>query len=165
MVVGRVLAPFGVLGWVKVEVYGQDFALLLDRPHWDIRRKAAGAWQSMPVVDAKVHGALLRVQFDGFSDRDAAGALRGAEIGIPGKDLPAAAENEVFVSELAGLRVVNREGVVLGNVDVVDDFGAHPVLRVVDAEGKSRLIPFVTAYVDQVDLVAASITVDWQADY
>jgi 16S rRNA processing protein RimM len=36
-----------------------------------------------------------------------------------------------------------------------------------EAEGKAqeRMIPFVAAYVDQVDLPARRITVDWQPDY
>jgi 16S rRNA processing protein RimM len=46
----------------------------------------------------------------------------------------------------------------------VQDFGAHPVLRVA-GDGKARLIPFVAAYVDGVDLAAGRIDVDWQKDY
>jgi 16S rRNA processing protein RimM len=36
-----------------------------------------------------------------------------------------------------------------------------------DADGKpqERLIPFVSAFVDGVDLAARRITVDWQPDY
>ena len=36
-----------------------------------------------------------------------------------------------------------------------------------EEEGKAqeRMIPFVAAYVDGVDLPARRITVDWQADY
>ena len=35
----------------------------------------------------------------------------------------------------------------------------------VNGQPQERLIPFVSAYVDQVDLAARKITVDWQADY
>jgi 16S rRNA processing protein RimM len=36
-----------------------------------------------------------------------------------------------------------------------------------DLDGKraERMIPFVSAYVDDVDLAARKILVDWQADY
>jgi 16S rRNA processing protein RimM len=49
--------------------------------------------------------------------------------------------------------------------------GPHCVLRVKPAgadEGDlsaERLIPFVDAYVDTVDLTGRRITVDWEADY
>ena len=34
-----------------------------------------------------------------------------------------------------------------------------------DGKAKERMIPFVNAYIDQVDLPARRITADWQADY
>jgi len=48
----------------------------------------------------------------------------------------------------------------------VQDFGAHPLLRVVPEDGaREHLIPFVPAHVEAVDLAARRIDVDWQADY
>jgi 16S rRNA processing protein RimM len=35
----------------------------------------------------------------------------------------------------------------------------------VDGKPQERMIPFVAAYVDGVDLAARRITVDWQPDY
>jgi 16S rRNA processing protein RimM len=71
---------------------------------------------------------------------------------------------------LIGLAVINREGVVLGEVVEVQDFGAQPLLRIVSAGGDGlrrveRLIPYVPVYVERVDLAARRIDVDWQADY
>ena len=46
--------------------------------------------------------------------------------------------------------------------------GPHSVLCLEYAEGDKqleRMIPFVSVYVDQVDLLARRITVDWQPDY
>ena len=34
-----------------------------------------------------------------------------------------------------------------------------------DGKAQERMLPFVAAYVDGVDLQARRITVDWQADY
>jgi 16S rRNA processing protein RimM len=84
---------------------------------------------------------------------------------VPRAALPAAADNEIYWADLVGLAVVNREGVALGEVREVADFGAHPMLRVVDAGGVERLIPFVVAYVDSVDVAARRVDVDWQPDY
>ena len=93
-------------------------------------------------------------------------AWRGALIGVPRSELPAAAEGEVYLADLVGLDVVNREGQALGVVVAVDDFGAHPVLRVrADGGGRERLIPFVAAHVDEVDLASKRIGVDWGGDF
>jgi 16S rRNA processing protein RimM len=34
-----------------------------------------------------------------------------------------------------------------------------------DGKNKERMIPFVSVYIDAVDLVAKRITADWQADF
>jgi 16S rRNA processing protein RimM len=70
--------------------------------------------------------------------------------------------------DLIGLQVVNREGLVLGEVRELMATGPQTVLVVgYEEAGKpaERMIPFVSAYVDQVDLAARRITVDWQPDY
>ena len=74
---------------------------------------------------------------------------------------------EIYWADLVGVAVVNREGVALGKVVAVQEYGAHPVMRVAPgpAEARSeRLIPFVAAHVDEVDLPARRMVVDWQAD-
>jgi 16S rRNA processing protein RimM len=63
--------------------------------------------------------------------------------------------------------------VLLGQVQDLIDTGPHCVLRVrrpdAAADAKpdeaERLIPFVSAYVDQVDLPGRRIVVDWGLDY
>ena len=76
---------------------------------------------------------------------------------------------EVYWADLVGLAVVNRQGDTLGTVAAVQDFGAHPVLRVRNEqmrdEGPPILIPFVEAFVDAVDLDGGRIDVDWGKDY
>jgi len=101
----------------------------------------------------------------GLADREAAARLSGADIGVPRGALPAAGENEFYWADLVGLAVVNRQGVKLGSVAAVEDFGAHPLLRVTDDAGVARLIPFVAAYIDGVDMAQRRIDVDWQPDY
>ena len=168
---GRVIAPYGVKGWLKVHAYTDDRATLLDYPAWWIRpragsAKAAGGWREFAIEASREHGAALIAQLAGIGDREAAAALKGADIGVPRAALPEADENEIYYSDLVGLTVMNRQGVPLGRVASVQDFGAHPVLCVTGAAGTAeRMIPFVGAYVDGVDVAAGRIDVDWQLDY
>ena len=67
--------------------------------------------------------------------------LSGADIGVPRAALPAAGENEFYWADLVGLAVVNRQGVMLGNVAAVEDFGAHPILRVAGDDGCAAAHP------------------------
>ena len=65
------------------------------------------------------------------------------------------------------MAVSNRAGVTLGSVVGLLDNGAQSILRVAPAagDGAELLIPFVSAYVDDVDLGARRIAVDWGVDY
>jgi 16S rRNA processing protein RimM len=69
---------------------------------------------------------------------------------------------------LIGLQVINREQENLGTVKELLSTGPQTVL-VIDAvqDGKpiERMIPFVSAYVDDVSLPTKTIRVDWQLDY
>jgi 16S rRNA processing protein RimM len=88
----------------------------------------------------------------------------GGDVGVARSALPAAADDEVYWADLVGLAVWNRQGEKLGTVTAVQEFGAHPVLLVAHDEG-TRLIPFVEAHVDSVDLASGRIEVDWGKDY
>ena len=100
------------------------------------------------------------------SDRTAAEALRGARIFIARSEFPAPADDEFYWADLIGLEVVNREGAALGAVVGLIDTGPHSVLRIEPAGGGEEvLVPFVSAYVDSVDVPARRIVVDWGLDY
>ena len=158
---GRVAAPFGVRGWLKVHAFTENLDGLLDYPVWWLGRN--GAWQAHRVLEGSVHGKLLTVQLEGVADRSAAEALKGTEIAVPRSELPLPEENEFYWNELIGLNVVNTAGVELGKVDSLLQTGANDVL-VVKGE-RERLIPFVKQVVLEVDKAAAVIRVDWGADY
>jgi len=140
---------------------------LLEFKAWWLRRRE-GTWMPHTLVEGRQHGATLLACLTGMPDREVAALWSGAEIGVPREELPAPPEGEMYWADLIGLAVVNREGVALGTVEAVDEFGAHPVLRVADAGAdpvRKRLIPFVEALVDSVDRAARRITVDWQPEY
>lgn len=158
---GRIAAPFGVKGWVKVQLFCEDPASLLDLDAWRVGR--AEKQRDYPVEAAQDHGGGLVAKFAGIDERDAAFALRGLEISIPRSELPAPAEGEYFWSDLIGLAVVNKEGVVLGKIDSLMETGAHDVMVVKGA--REHLIPFVAQFVGEVDLAGGKLEVDWGEDF
>ncbi len=159
---GRVTAPFGVKGWIKVYALTAQPGNLCDYEAWWLRRD--GGWCETKVVAAKVHGKMLVVQLAGINDREAAAALKGIEIGVPREQLPAAAKNEFYWADLIGLKVVNAAQQEFGRVVRIMQTGANDVLVVADDAGEI-LIPFIAGAVRQVDLAAGVIAVDWGRDY
>jgi 16S rRNA processing protein RimM len=110
-----------------------------------------------------VRGTLLAVALACGESRAAPSSLRRTERGVPRHSLPDAGEGAYYQADLAGMRMVNREGVVLGVLEDFIESGAHPIARVVDDAGAQRLIPWVDAYIDGVDVDARRIDVDWPA--
>lgn len=163
---GRIAGPFGVKGWLKVLPSTSAPDALLSYPQWWVRRRGDGSrWQATRLDTGRTHGNTLIVQLAGFDNRELAAGYAGGEVGVLRDALPRPGADEVYVADLVGLAVVNRQGESLGRVAEVQEFGAHPVLRVVDDSGLTRLVPFVDAYVDAVEVAAGRIEVDWQKDY
>jgi 16S rRNA processing protein RimM len=168
VVMARVLAPYGVQGWLKARPFSEAPDALLHHRRWWLRDPGSAQWREVEPVDCRMHSGLVLAQIAGIDAREQALALRGAEIGVPRAALPAPGDGEVYWADLVGMAVVNRAGVALGRVVEVQEFGAHPVLRVAPGqdEGRAeRLIPLVAAHVDRIDLPARRIEVDWQPDY
>jgi 16S rRNA processing protein RimM len=158
---GRILAPYGVRGWIKVRPQTESTDGLLGYRTWWLGKQ--GEWNSYQLLEGRVHGTDVVARLEGVADRDRAAQLRGCDVAVPRSELPPAPEGEYYWADLIGLEVVNREGVRLGQVAEVFATGANDVL-VVRGE-RERLIPFVEAVVVDVDLEGALLTLDWGADY
>ena len=169
--VGRISGAWGVKGWIRVEPHASDPQALFSSKRWYLRPPEplppgpARAWPTLlRVVQAREQGPSVVAVVDGVGDRDAAQGLRGARVHVSRASFPTPAADEYYWVDLIGLSVVNRQGQALGEVEGLIETGAHDVLRVRHGEGE-RLIPFVDAYVDRVDLAARTIVVDWGLDY
>jgi len=159
---GRIAAPYGVMGWVRVSAFTAEPENLLTYTPWYL--KMAGQWQPVEVLAGKEHGKGLVVQLAGCQDRDAAAALSGTDIGVYRSQLPAPEKDEYYWSDLVGLQVFTLEGGLLGIVDHLLETGANDVL-VIRGE-REHLVPFVSGQViNSVDLDAGAIVVDWDPDF
>lgn len=171
--VGRIADAWGIKGWFKVLPYSATPEALFSSKRWFLLPTERGAQTftgvaRLAIKEAKEHSDTVVATAHDVNDRSAAEALRGARIFVSRASFPTAADDEYYWVDLIGLDVVNREDVALGTVRELLSTGAQTVLVLEYPEdGKvcERMIPFVSAYVDDVDLKARRIRVDWQADY
>ncbi len=173
--VGRILGAWGVNGGIKVKPFAADPQALFSSKRWFLkppeapRPHGADAQAAIPsllrVLSAREQGDGVVATVQDLADRDAAEALKGARVFVPRSSFPTPDEDEYYWVDLIGLAVVNREGEALGTVVGLIETGPHCVLRVqaADAVEPERLIPFVAAYIDDVDLPARRIRADWDA--
>ena len=158
---GRVSAPFGVQGWIKLRTFTEAADGLADHSLWWMR--TPDGWKSVKVEDFAARPAATVAKLEGVDDRDAALALRGFEVAVTREALGEAEEGTIYWRDLIGLQVANLRGEPMGEVEVMFETGETSVL-VVKGE-RERMIPFVPEYVKAVDREARRITVDWEAEY
>lgn len=178
---GRIQDAWGIKGWVRILPHSADTSALIASSSWFLQppeaRFARGfsaftGCVGVSVAEVKPHTDGLVAQLDGVDDRNAAEALKGVRIYLPRSAFPATPEGEYYWVDLIGLDVFNREGVHLGVVRDLMPTGPTSVLvleytETVDGAEQTaeRMIPFVDAYIDDVDRAARRITADWQPDY
>jgi len=161
VVLGRVIAAFGVKGWIKVQPYTEVTAGLLDYPVWWIGRD--GEWIERALQEGAVHGKIVVAKLEGCDERKAAAALQGLEVAVPREQLPRSQPGEYYWVDLLGLEVRNLQGEAMGRVERLLETGANQVLVV--RGDRERLIPYVAAIVTAVDLAKREIVVDWGLDF
>jgi 16S rRNA processing protein RimM len=171
--VGRIADAWGIKGWFKVLPHSASPEALFSSKRWYLLPAEKGVKTFsgtllLRVREAKEHSGSVVASAHDVDDRSGAEALRGARIFIARSSFPTAGTDEYYWVDLIGLDVVNREGEALGRVKELMSTGPQTVL-VIEYPGEDkieeRMIPFVSAYVDSVDLPARRITVDWQMDY
>ncbi|WP_246167807.1 ribosome maturation factor RimM [Propionivibrio limicola] len=167
VVLGKVVAPYGLRGAVKVFPFADDAPSWAKLPYWWVGSDEASSseWQIKQLASCKVSGGVVVAQFEDVSDRNAAEAMQGRLVGVSRSELPKTGKDEYYWGDLIGLDVVNTQNQSLGKVLGLIETPANDVLRVGVDEGKERLLPFVATVVLDVDRESGRILVDWGVDW
>ncbi len=149
-VIGR---PHGVRGLLHVHSYTADPADLPSYgPFTDDRgRIFTLRWQSEGVAQVR---EMVAGQPVAVADRAVAETLVNTRLHVDRDRLPPPAEDEFYLADLVGLTALGPDGVELGQVGAVHDYGAGTSLEI-----GALLIPFTRACVPVVDIAAGRITV------
>jgi 16S rRNA processing protein RimM len=139
-----VAGAHGISGEVRLKLFTASPDNL--KPH--ARFEAGGRTLTLTSVRPGPQGAVAR--FAEVGDRTAAEALRGTLLTVPRGSLPALPEGEYYWHDLVGLKVVSPDGVPLGEVVAVENFGASDLLEIACADGTRVLVPLIPAAVVQV---------------
>ncbi len=156
LIVGQIVRPHGVRGEVVVDVRTDDpqerYAV------GSVLQTDPTAVGPLTVVESRPHQNRLLVTFDGIADRDAADGLRGVLLCVDSSSVPPSDDPDEFSDhELVGLRACTPAGDVLGEVVRIEHAPANDLLVLRRPDGGSALVPFVKAFVPDVDVAAGRI--------
>ncbi len=159
VLVGVITAAHGIRGEVKLRSFTAD-------------PNAIASYAPLETTaGAKLEILRMRAQKDGFiaslkgiTSRNAAEALKGAELLVPRDKLPEPTGGDIYVHDLIGLPVRLADGSLLGEIAAVANYGAGDLIDVkVEGRADTVLIPFAAQYVRSAD--AQGIVVDLPPGY
>lgn len=167
MKVGELKKPYGIKGWLWVFSETEDREAIFSYSPWWM--KTATGFRPLTVVQWRKQGSGVVAQFEQVPDRNIAETMNGVSIWIDKDSLPQPEDDEYYWSDLAGLSVINRQKECLGVIKELFETGAHPIMKVLPSgdsiDDEPRMIPWHKQTVDDVDLTAGHIFVDWERDF
>ena len=165
IVLGRLGAPWGIKGSIKVDSYTDPPAAILRYPVWHVTT-AAGGWETVRVLSGRPHGGgrAVVVELEGIASPEAARQYSLRDVAQPRSALPEAAPGEYYWEDLVGCHAATPDGTELGVVSHFLEFPASPVMVVRDG-ARERWVPLVPRHLKKVDLGLRRVTVDWDPEF
>jgi len=159
--VGRLLKAHGLKGAIKLELY-------TDSPNerfqpgtvLELQVPEDSPWfgKTVKVTELRWYNSMPVVFLDGITDRNQAETLIRAILLVETDLAASPPEPEAWYDhQLVGLKV-HREGSEIGEIARVDHFPAQDLLAIKTPSGEV-LLPFVKAFVPEVDVDAGKVTI------
>ncbi|MGL5784547.1 MAG: ribosome maturation factor RimM [Alphaproteobacteria bacterium] len=164
IVVGKIVAPHGLQGAVKIKSFTENPLTLFSYPYLLISEET-------PPLKIKKHkpdkekGTYI-VMVEGIPSRTQAEALHGQLLHVSKEMLPSLDEETFYYKDLVGLEVRKPDGHAGGRVYAVHQVGESDVLEILP-QGKDKkasfLIPFTRDFVPEINLSEKFIVLDsWE---
>ena len=131
ILVGQVAGGFGVKGEVRVTAFTAEPITLLS---WGVLLRADGS-TGLTLTTGRAEKSAVVGRAKEIATKEEADALRGLKLYIPRDKLPEPDEDEFYLTDLVGLEARDPEGLVLGTVKSVQNFGADDMLEIAPATG------------------------------
>lgn len=154
--VGKIVGTHGLKGEVKIRS-NSDFADERFKVGNDLIIKSQNQEIVLKIATVRMHKGNYLVSFENHQNINLIEKYVGSFV-YGEKDQSLLDEDEYFYSDLVGMKAVSTEGKEIGIVTSVYDNTAHDILNI-DKHGKKIAIPYVDAFIHEVDLENKVITI------
>lgn len=165
LTIGRVTGSHGVRGELKVTPMTDDVERFYDLDSVTVKQKNKS--RTYDVEGVRFHKGQVLLTLSGIDDRNASDALKNAQIEVPREDAVPLADDEIFIVDLIGLKVIDKAAKAIGEIkDVLTTTGTVNTLDIkLDGQKKHIYVPFRRVFFNSWDLDAGTITADIPQDY
>ncbi|MEJ2148562.1 MAG: ribosome maturation factor RimM [Chloroflexota bacterium] len=153
---GRIVRPHGVRGEVSMK------ALTAYPEHLSTQRQLYVGAGRQPFAVRRIRHrdeTMLLVQFEGVDDRNAAESLREEMVYVHIDNAVPLEEDEYYLYQIEGIRVVTSDGEALGQVTDIIETGANDVYVITAPDGAEHLIPAIEDVIQSVDVAEGLMVV------
>ena len=151
---GVIVGVHGVRGHLKIKAY-TDNPAALDR--YGPVSLDDGRLLHLKVKSVSPKGPVIAMAQE-VTDRNEAELMRGLELFIKRDALPPTANDEVYHTDLVGLEARDNDGVAIGVIVGLHDFGAGDIIEVKPPAGPTMMLPFAPEYRDEMRLDEGFVT-------
>ncbi|GHO85031.1 ribosome maturation factor RimM [Dictyobacter formicarum] len=155
--IGKIVAPFGIRGEVKVFP-------LSDVPDRFVSLETVYLMpdhHSLSIAGVRPYkGEMLLLKFKGIDDANAAEKLRNRDIVIPLAELAKLPPDAYYQHDIMGLRVLRLSGKEVGVITDIWTTGGNDVYVIKGPQGQQFLIPAVKEVIKQIDLIRHVMYID-----
>lgn len=156
ILLGQITGVNGLKGDLVVRTYTAEPE---DIASYGVLSDAAGK-RTFEITSVRVTTKAVIVRIKGVVDRTAAEMLRGTELYVDRDALPEVDDGAYYHTDLIGLAAVDTNGVAIGKVVSVQNFGAGDLLEIkCVGQSATELVPFTDACVPHVDITKREVVV------
>lgn len=146
VLLGRITKPHGIRGEVKVHPFSGRPENFLQYRNVLLGPEEGGDRIPYRIEQARVQGKQVLLQLSGCTDRNGAEALVGRQVWLRREDLPAPDDDEFYLLDLEGKRVVTADGLQLGQVTGFLETSAHDIL-IITGKSQEYLVPVQKGFI------------------
>lgn len=150
--IAKIVSAHGLNGEVKIFPYTDDLNGFKEYNEIYIDG------EELEIISQKIASKFIVLKLKGFDYIDDVKRLIDKDVFIDKAQMPSLDEGEYYIHELIAMEVYSEADELIGTVKDVMETSANHVL-VVDHDGKEALIPFVKAFIKELDLKHRKIKV------
>lgn len=149
--IGKIINTHGIKGELKI-ISSSDFEEERFAVGNSVNIQFGKELIPMEVASFRRHKGCLLVAFKDLMNINFVEKYKGCVISVDSDELQELDEDEVYFYQLVDCKVIDEENNELGMVVEIIETAAHDILRIRNDEGKEVLIPYVDAFIVDVDV-------------
>ncbi|HVN71269.1 MAG TPA: ribosome maturation factor RimM [Desulfomonilia bacterium] len=152
--IARISGPHGLKGRMRILPFGDSFERFVGYSHLMIGRLGP----PIKLLGAEKRKGFYIISLEGFETISQVDPLKGETLYVKREQLEETSENEYYWRDILGLKVIDTEGALYGEVVNIFSTGSNDVY-VVD-KIKQYLVPATRDVIKEISLEKGSITID-----